>query len=57
MKVIQISEEELDRLRDELLTTLERDNLKNQEGTFGKPLSFDAVNYHIHIFVNAIKKA
>ena len=56
MKVIQISEKELDRLRDELLTTLERDALKDQDGTFGKPLSFQAVNYHVHIFVKSIKE-
>jgi hypothetical protein len=57
MKVIQIKEAELDRLRDELLTRLERDSLKGGSDNLGKPLSYHSVHFHLHRFVEAIKDA
>lgn len=58
MKVIQLSEAELDRLRDELLTRLERDAIKSQnQGTPLRPVSYDAVHYHVHRLIAAIKEA
>lgn len=55
MKVIQIQEAELERLRDELLMRLELSALKSHNTKELVP--YDAVHYQLHRLVDAIKAA